>query len=276
MPVAPWMLLISSLRGSHFLVFITHCAGIHMVPTEDFIPSEPIPNHSQTWADKEQMLAIVCHDMKNPLCIIQLEAQMLLKVAEQHCMNLFSEEVKNQANRILKTTDRLKTLIVDLIDKNKSEEGLFALHKMDCDLSQLFQEVIEANRPLIREKNLSIQTFLPEKYFVFLDKNRIFQVLSNILSNAIKFTPINGSIEVAIKKSGNVSIVSISDTGRGIKNSEIDFVFEKYWTGSCEGQSETGLGLFICKKIIEAHGGSIQAENVVGKGARFCFSLPQS
>ena len=157
MPVAPWMLLISSLRGSHFLVFITHCAGIHMVPTEDFIPSEPIPNHSQTWANREQMLAIVCHDMKNPLCIIQLEAQMLLKVAEQHCMNLFSEEVKNQANRILKTTDRLKTLIVDLIDKNKSEEGLFTLHKMDCDLSQLFQEVIEANRPLVKEKNLSIK-----------------------------------------------------------------------------------------------------------------------
>ena len=246
-----------------------------MVPTEDFIPSEPIPNHSQTWADKEQMLAIVCHDMKNPLCIIQLEAQMLLKVAEQHCMNLFSEEVKNQANRILKTTDRLKTLIVDLIDKNKSEEGIFDLHKIDCDLSQLLQELIEANRPLVREKNLSIQTFLPEKYFVSVDKNRIFQVLSNILSNAIKFTPINGSIQVAIKKSGNVSIVSISDTGPGIKNSEIDFIFEKYWAGSCDGQSETGLGLFICKKIIEAHGGSIRAENVVGKGARFCFSLPQ-
>jgi signal transduction histidine kinase len=247
-----------------------------MVPTEDFIPSKPISNPIQSCAERDQMLAIVCHDMKNPLCVIQLEAQMLLKVAEQHCMNLLSEEVKNQANRILKTTDRLKTLIVDLIDKNKSDQGLFTLHKMDCDLSELFEEVIEANRPLTREKNLSIQTFLPEKYCVYLDKNKIFQVLSNLFSNAIKFTPINGSIEVAIKKSGNVSIVSISDTGPGIKNSEIDFVFEKYWAGSCEGQSETGLGLYICKKIVEAHGGSIKAENVIGNGARFCFSLPQS
>ena len=245
-----------------------------MVPTEDFIQSRPIPNLQQTCADREQMLAIVCHDMKNPLCVIQLEAQILLKMAEQHCKNLLSEEVKNQANRILKTTDRLKTLIVDLVDKNKFEDGLFSLHKMDCDLSELFEEVLEANRPLVREKNISVHTFLPKKYFVYLDKNKIFQVLSNMFSNAIKFTPMNGSIEVAIKKSGNNSIVSVSDTGAGIKTSEIDFVFEKYWTGTNEGQSETGLGLFICKKIVEAHGGSIRAENVDGNGARFCFSLP--
>lgn len=247
-----------------------------MVPTEDFIPSKPIPNPMQSCAEREQMLAIVCHDMKNPLCVIQLEAQMLLKVAEQHCMNLLSEEVRNQANRILKTTDRLKTLIVDLIDKNKSEQGLFSLHKMDCDLAQLFEEVIESNLPLVREKNLSIHTFFSEKYFLSLDKNKIFQVLSNIFSNAIKFTPANGSIEVMIKKSGNDSIVSVSDTGPGIKDSEIDFIFEKYWTGIDEGQSGTGLGLFICKQIVEAHGGSIQAANVNGNGARFCFTLPQS
>ncbi len=254
-----------------------------MLTSERFAPegkihsvqSTPIRNLLQTCSEKEQMLAIVCHDMKNPLCVVQLEAQILLKVAEQQCKNILSEEVKNHANRILKTTDRLKTLIMDLIDKSKSEEGPFSLKKTDYDLTQLIEEVIEMNRPCIREKKLSINTFLPQTWFVHSDKNKIFQVLSNILSNAIKFTPMNGSIDVAINESGTDSIVSISDSGPGIKKTEIDFIFEKYWAGTCDKGCETGLGLFICKKIIEAHGGKIIAENVGSNGARLSFTLPQ-
>jgi signal transduction histidine kinase len=225
------------------------------------------------YAAREQMLAIVSHDIKNPLSAIQLEAQMLLRVADRHAKSLLSEDVKIQANRILKTTERLKGLIADLLDKNKCEDGLTSLNKTECDISKIFKEVYDSNQLLIRQKEIIIRTSFPKEVQLLLDKNKMFQVLTNLLSNAIKFTPVNGTILLAIEESEKDFIFSISDNGPGLNPSELNLVFEKYWTGSsCGG---TGLGLFICKTIIEAHGGHIGVENLPVCGSRFWFSIPK-
>lgn len=225
-------------------------------------------------AVREQMLAIVSHDIKNPLSIIQLEAQMLLKLCERQEDNLFSNKVRSQANRILKTSERIKALIVDLLDRNKTEEGLASLKKSDCDFVNLCQEVMDSQRPLLNQKELDLRTSIQGDWIVSIDKNKISQVISNLLSNAIKFTPSGSEIQLSIQGSSDEVICTITDNGPGLKNSEIGRVFEKYWTGGVGGHSGTGLGLFICKTIVEAHGGHIFVENGEHHGAHFSFSLP--
>jgi signal transduction histidine kinase/CheY-like chemotaxis protein len=227
------------------------------------------------YAAREQMLAIVSHDIKNPLSAIQLEAQMLLKAAERPDKILLADDVKTQAKRILKTTERLKGIIVDLLDKNKSEDGLSSLTKSECDIANIYQEVFESNRLLIKQKELIVSTKFPSEVFLQLDKNKMFQVLSNLLVNAIKFTPIGGNIDLAIEESEQDFIFSVSDSGPGLRPAELNLVFEKYWTGGVPGRSGSGLGLFICKTIIEAHGGHISVDNLLNSGSRFWFTIPK-
>lgn len=229
----------------------------------------------QAYAAREQMLAVVSHDIKNPLSAIQLEAQMLLKVADRHGKTLLSEEVKIQANRILKTTERLKCLIMDLLDKNKSEEGLTCLNRSESNLAKLFQEVFDFNRPLIRQKEILVKTHFPDSLSLAIDKSKMFQVLSNLMSNAIKFTPVGGEMGLAIEETDADVVFSISDNGPGLKKEEIARVFEKYWTGNVPGRSGTGLGLFICKTIVEAHGGTIMVNSCQEKGTKFFFTIPK-
>jgi CheY-like chemotaxis protein/two-component sensor histidine kinase len=225
-------------------------------------------------AVREQMLAIVSHDIKNPLSIIQLEAQMLLKLCERHEDTLFSDKVRSQASRILKTSERIKALINDLLDRNKSEEGLACLKKSDCDFISLCLEVLESQRLLLKQKELSTNICIEGDWTVSIDKNKISQVVANLLSNAIKFSPHGSDIQLSIHGSSDEVVCSITDNGPGLKNADLHRVFEKYWTGVVGGNSGTGLGLFICKTIVEAHGGHISVENRPDHGASFSFSLP--
>lgn len=227
----------------------------------------------QALASKEQMLAIVSHDIKNPLSAIQLEAQMLQRIADRHGKSVLGEEVRIQASRILRTTERMKGIICDLLDKSKNEEGLRKLNRSVVDLSKLFQEVLDSVRPLLREKGLNLQTsFPPEAIELELDKSKMFQVISNLLSNAVKHTPPGGTIRAGIEvQEHDDYCFFIADNGPGLPQGTKDRVFEKFWTGSVDGGN--GLGLFICKTIVEAHGGRIWAENLAEGGCKFSFSL---
>lgn len=227
-------------------------------------------------AAKEQMLAIVSHDIKNPLSAIQLEAQMLLRVVERHGKSLLGEEVKIQAGRILKTTDRLKILISDLLDKNKSENGLSSLSRTDVVVNRLFQDVLDSLRPHLRQKNICIKSQMPPKLITLsMDRSKMFQVLSNLLSNAVKFTPAAGTITFSLEEKETECFFKVTDSGPGLQADHLPRVFDKYWTGKMRGCSGTGLGLFISKTIVEAHGGVIWAENLPEGGACFTFRIPK-
>lgn len=236
----------------------------------------PEKNHKlaeEALAAKEQMLAVVSHDIKNPLFAIQLEAQMLLRAVDRNGKSLLGEEVKIQANRILKTTERMKLLIQDLLDKNKSEHSLANLNRENVDVIKILHDVLESFRPLLQEKELHFKTdFHSAELILHVDRNRMFQVFSNLLNNAIKFSPQKGVISIALEDHEHDCQFSIYDSGPGL--SDTKRVFEKYWSG--EGESPgTGLGLFICKTIIEAHGGMISVENSESGGAIFRFNLPK-
>ncbi len=223
-------------------------------------------------AAKEQMLAIVSHDIKNPLSAIQLEAEMLQRSAKKYARSVLSDEVLIQSNRILKTTDRLKVLISDLLDKNKSQNSLAQLNFETTRASKLFEEVLEASAPLIEQKEITVERRLPGlETPLTVDRSKFLQVLANLLSNALKFTPDRGTIGLELEETPGEFIFSVSDSGPGLKREELPRVFEKYWTGS----SGTGLGLFICKTIVEAHQGRIFVENLPARGARFSFTIPK-
>lgn len=221
------------------------------------------------------MIAVVSHDIKNPLNAIQLEAQMLLRAAERAEKSLLSEEVKIQATRILKTTERMKMLITDLLDREKSADALSHIVKRDVYVSKLLQEVLDSVRPLIQEKEIILKTIIPDSVVIPLDRNKMFQVFTNLLSNALKFTPRGGMIQMTLEERSHDFYFEVEDTGPGLQGVDLNRVFDKFWSGS-DVSSGTGLGLFICRTIIEAHGGKIFVENRANRGACFWFVIPKS
>jgi signal transduction histidine kinase len=230
---------------------------------------------NQALASREQMLAIVSHDIKNPISAIQLEAQMLLRACGRSPKSALSEEVKIQANRILKTTDRMKLLISDLLDKSKSINGLSDINRDSFNVLKLIQDVLDGVKPLIEQKNIFVFISVPDDCTVYVDRNKMFQVFSNLVNNSIKFTPEGGIIKISLEERELFFIFIVEDTGSGLNEKDILKIFDKYWTGVLAESSGTGLGLFICKTIIEAHGGKINVENTPQGGAKFFFSIPK-
>jgi signal transduction histidine kinase/ActR/RegA family two-component response regulator len=230
---------------------------------------------NQALASREQMLAIVSHDIKNPISAIQLEAQMLLRASDRSSESVLKNEVKTQANRILKTTERMKALISDLLDKSKSLNGLSDLHRDRLNVLKLLHDVLDGVKPLIEQKNIFLFISVPEDCTIYVDRNKMFQVFSNLINNSIKFTPDGGMIQVSLDERELCFIFAVEDNGSGINENDILNVFEKYWTGVPGDSSGTGLGLFICKTIIEAHGGKINVENIPHGGAKFYFTIPK-
>jgi signal transduction histidine kinase/CheY-like chemotaxis protein len=240
-----------------------------------FLSEERLIHEDEAVVAKEQMLAVVSHDIKNPLSAIHLEAQMLLRAADRANKSLFSEEVKIQANRILKTTIRMKALIADLLDRSKAECSLQKLHKTEVHLKRLVQEVIDSLRPIASEKNIMIEMNLQEDSRVHADRSKLYQVFSNLLSNALKFSPSGKVVRILERQTESDFLFSIEDSGTGLSPTEKQKVFDKFWTGEKTQANGTGLGLFITKTIVEAHGGKIGVENLTTGGASFHFNLPK-
>ncbi|MFY7994226.1 MAG: ATP-binding protein [Bacteriovoracaceae bacterium] len=226
---------------------------------------------------KEQMLAIVYHDIKNPLSAIQLDAQMLELLSDREPCEDVMDELRAQAKRILRTVDRLKGLVADLLEKNNPREEFevnhsFYIKKTFHDPETVLTEVIDSFRPLIEEKKINIiKKIEPFKTEIKFDKDRVIQVVSNLIGNALKFTPKEGVITLRFQENeAGEYVFSIQDNGPGLKIEEIPLIFEKYWTGG----TGHGLGLYICQSIVEAHGGVISARNNPEGGACFEFTLP--
>jgi signal transduction histidine kinase len=233
-----------------------------------------VSERAQAVRDREQLLAIVSHDLKNPLSVVQMNTVILKKhVADTEP----GSRAGKQLAVIERASDRMDALIRDLLDKAALEAGQLPIRKGDCDAVALLREAANMLQPLAQEKrqHLSAGT-LRTGLHVTCDRDRVFQVLSNLIGNAIKFTPEGGSISVMAEPFGYDARVSVSDTGAGIERDQLRHIFDPYWQAKPGVRQGTGLGLFIAKRIVEAHGGKIWAESTVGTGTRFYFTLPLS
>jgi len=220
--------------------------------------------------------AMIAHDLRSPL-------NHVLGVSEMMTGSAFgpvTEDQKKWLGKMTETARQLVNLVNDFLDVSKLEAGRIDLTIEEVDLEKLLDASLGNFHFLADERNVALRRSTGgSTRRVHGDRRRLEQVLSNLLSNALKFTPPDGVIEVGAASSETEAKVWIQDTGVGIASDEIGRLFEKYKQSSSGKTSEykgTGLGLVICKMIVEAHGGKIWVESEEGKGTKFTFTLPST
>jgi signal transduction histidine kinase/CheY-like chemotaxis protein len=219
--------------------------------------------------------AMIAHDLRSPLMNITGVAEVMIAGV----FGSVTEEQKKWLARMQANSRTLVDLVSDFLDFSKLESGYVEVRKERVDLSDLIQKSIENFRLLAQEKGISISAAVDSSLpAVHVDPRRVNQVLSNLISNAIKFTGENGEMEIgAVLVDASQVKVWVRDKGAGISSDEIGQLFQKYRQGGnakCSSEKGTGLGLVICKMIVEAHGGKIWVESQLGRGTTFFFSLP--
>ena len=220
---------------------------------------------------REELMAMVSHDLKSPLSSIQMNAQLLKRFLPET-----DERSHSITDRIFKSSVMMNNLIDDILSVTKLEAGQVSIEAVSLSLHMVIDEAIEVLNPIAANKNVRLKR--DEKSFDFhieYDYGRMLQVFSNIIGNAIKFTPDGGSVSVKVEKSGHEYVViSVQDSGPGIPTEHLLWVFDRFWQANQTKRLGTGLGLAISKGIVEAHGGEIWAESRMGEGATFIIKLP--
>jgi signal transduction histidine kinase/CheY-like chemotaxis protein len=219
--------------------------------------------------------AMIAHDLRSPL----MNIMGVVEVMTEGMFGSVTEEQRKWLARIEANSQNLVDLVSDFLDVSKLESGYVDVNREMVNLTGLIQKSIDSYRVLALDKSISIQGAVdPSLPAVHADPRRLDQVLSNLISNAIKFTEEGGTVEVGVTLTDATLIqVWVRDNGVGIAANEMGQLFEKYRQGGNVKHSNhkgTGLGLVICKMIVEAHGGRIWAESTEGSGAAFFFSLP--
>jgi len=218
---------------------------------------------------REEFLAIVAHDLRTPLGSIRMGATLLAKTAESAAIPV----VERTAERIIRSTDRMDRLISDLLDVALIQAGRLTVERELVDAESVVSESFELFKPLAAERDVQLRAESEKGLFLDADRDRLLQIISNLMSNALKFTPANGSVELRVAGSGAEARFSISDTGPGMSEEEMSRMWERYWQGRKEGEG-LGLGLFIAQKLVDAHRGRIWAESDRDKGSTFYFTIP--
>ena len=224
---------------------------------------------------REELVAIVSHDLKNPLSVIQTSASFVLEDLLPPGQE--TDAVREQVVVMRRAADRMYRLIGTLLDASAIEAGRLVV-KPDAERADtVVRDAIEAIEPLARAKSIRIESSLPrEPLQVMADRDRILQVFANLCGNAVKFTPRGGTVTLGVQAGDAPAQVRfwVSDTGPGIPPEDQPHVFDRFWRGQRGTSPGTGLGLTIARGIVEAHGGRIWLESTPGKGTTFFFSLP--
>jgi signal transduction histidine kinase len=218
-------------------------------------------------ARHHDVLGIVAHDLRNPLHVITLNAQNIAEAT--------TDATKEDALEVIRAAARMNRLLTDLLDVARIESKTLRIAKRPHDVGLLLTEVLRSYRPLFADRGVTFSVGVPIPAIVaFFDRDRIVQVLSNLLGNAMKFTPREGAVHLhAVRGEGQVEFV-LRDSGPGIHPDAVPHVFERFWQIDSDTRRGLGLGLYICEKIVALHGGRIWVESELGKGATFRFTLP--
>lgn len=223
---------------------------------------------------KNLFLQMVSHDLRTPLSVIVGYATFMqndtgLLPPEQHAQML---------NTIVQQTDRLNYLIEDMITLDRIENGSFKLNLQQDVVSHSLYQVIDALRILAERKSIKVNCYLPhEPLIAVYDLQRFWQIAYNLIGNSIKYTPRNGTVNVYAFATESDFMLKVSDSGLGISEDEIVHLFDLYYRtvqakkGKATG---SGIGLYIVKKIVDAHKGTIEVDSILGKGTTFTVTLP--
>jgi PAS domain S-box-containing protein len=219
-------------------------------------------------AIRDEVLAIVSHDLRTPLLLIRLMVNTL------HQAKGVDPGARASVDHIERAVDEMEVLIDDLLDFARIQAGTFSVHTSIARLDTVLASVIERMRVLAEARRQTLAVDIPPTLAeVIVDERRIRQVVSNLLHNAIKFTPPGGSVRLSAREGEGDVVVSVIDTGPGIPQESLPHIFDRFWQAPATRQSGVGLGLAIAKGIVEAHGGTIRAASEPSKGSTFVFTL---
>lgn len=216
---------------------------------------------------RDEMLAVVSHDLRNPLNVIATSASLILEIP------LPEEKKTAQLEVIRRTTDRMNRLIQDLLDVTGIEAGKLSVTPELHEVDRLLEEACESMGNVAQEKSIELRcSALDEARHVSADRERILQVFGNLIANALRFTPEGGDITVGARMEGDDVAFFVTDTGPGIPEEDLPHLFDRFWKG--RNSTGTGLGLPIAKGIVEVHGGTLRVDTEKGRGTTFTFTLP--
>jgi signal transduction histidine kinase len=213
------------------------------------------------------LLALVSHDLRTPLNTLLLATTAIAnRPAADRADSRDAAIIRSAANQMLR-------LVSDLQDISLMEVGHLSVRPTTLAVDELLNRTRDLNEPLAREKNIELRTELTNNCTILADPDRIVQILGNLVTNAIKFTPGGGVVIVHAALCGSEVRFMVRDTGTGIDCQELSQVFDAYWQ-SAGARVGAGLGLFIVKALVEAHGGRIWVESALDHGTTFYFTIP--
>jgi PAS domain S-box-containing protein len=222
---------------------------------------------------KVDFVSMAAHELRTPLAAIRGYLELInLKLKE------IPPEVANYIQQSLRSVVELGALINNLLDVSRIERGTLTLNMVRIDLAAIMSHAIKDVSFVADDKQINLHFDGPEKdCFVAADEVALKEVITNLLTNAVKYTPEGGNVEATLSKEGDTYRVTIKDSGIGIPKDAMPHLFTKFFRvkgGLASGSSGTGLGLFIAKSIVERHNGTIKAESEIGKGSTFSFTIP--
>lgn len=225
----------------------------------------------ETIRAREDLVAVVAHDLQNPLSGVRLNCDYLL----DHAPPADRVGGRRQLEAMRRGIDRMTHLARQLSEMARIEAGQLVLDRSLESVDSLVGDALDLARPLAEQKNVRLEA--PAQLPVArlsVDRGRILQVLSNLIGNAIKFSDAGGEVRIEVARDAAAVRFAIGDDGAGIAADQLAHIFERYWRGHRRQWSGSGLGLYIAKSIVEAHGGRIGVESELGRGTRLWFTLP--
>jgi signal transduction histidine kinase len=217
---------------------------------------------------REDVLGVVAHDLRNPLNLIQMTAELIIEE------NLPIERQRQMLDIALRAAKQMNRLIDDLLDSVRMQAGRLSLDVEEVSVGTIMRQAEETFRPLAAKRHVNFEATVQDGATVCADPARVSQIVGNLVGNALKFTPEKGSVKLrAIPVDKNV-VFEVVDDGPGIPPDNMSHLFDNFWQARKSDRRGVGLGLAIAKGLVEAHGGKIWVESTVDHGSTFSFSLP--
>lgn len=234
-----------------------------------------IEEHSKTKVSlttRDEFMAIVSHDLRNPIGAAYSCAQMLL---EDPAYSQMDPEIKHWIEFIQRNVDTSLRMISDLLDMERIAGGKLRLELDKCGLGKIVRQCVESFAHKASAKSILLKTLpIVGTDEIVCDDDRILQALSNLVGNAVKFVPEGGTVTVSAIVDGGEVQISVADTGPGIREEMLSTIFERFSQLGSNDRRGLGLGLYISKMLVEAHGGRIWVDSKIGEGSTFHFAIP--
>jgi signal transduction histidine kinase len=215
---------------------------------------------------RADVLAIVAHDLRGPLSTIGMSSELLRG-------RLAPGAEDRTVRTILRSTERMNRLIQDLLDASRTTTDRLSLMTASMPATLVVDDALEIARTLAADRPITVERS-DELPIVRADRERVVQVITNLIGNAVKFSPAGSAIAIGGHVDGEMVRFWVRDHGPGLTAEQLAHVFERFWKGHRDDRRGVGLGLFISKQIVEDHGGYIGVESIPGQGATFHFTLP--